>query len=220
MANVVDLSSARTGTAFPNTESGSRSKGFLKFLAWPFSIVFAMRSNASAKPRKLPKISVAIAGAMPSTGRSASAPTRIEVFRRASAPACFRTNENAPPGDGTAERVGDRNRRAGGERGQCSRDEALLCIGVANQLGVGDCKLAEHCAVASQCDADGHGRSRAACWRAPAAGEHRKKFAQRVCRRRPRRARICDRAQRIESRAAARLNMSLGRRTDRRLRRW
>jgi hypothetical protein len=43
VANVVDLFSARTGTAFPNTESGSRSKGFLKFLGWPFSIVFAMR---------------------------------------------------------------------------------------------------------------------------------------------------------------------------------
>ena len=48
MANVVDLFSARTGTAFPNTESGSRSKGFLKFLGWPFSIVFAMLADVSA----------------------------------------------------------------------------------------------------------------------------------------------------------------------------
>jgi hypothetical protein len=53
MANVVDLFSARTGTAFPSTESGPRSKGFLKFLAWPFSIVFAMRPQREREAARI-----------------------------------------------------------------------------------------------------------------------------------------------------------------------
>jgi hypothetical protein len=53
MANVVDLFSARTGTAFPSSESNSRSKGFLKFLAWPFSIVLAMRGQREREAARI-----------------------------------------------------------------------------------------------------------------------------------------------------------------------
>jgi hypothetical protein len=53
MANAADLSSVSTGSAFRSSQTNSRSNGFLKFLAWPFSILFVMRPQREREAARI-----------------------------------------------------------------------------------------------------------------------------------------------------------------------